>query len=112
MPQAPSKLEWLPSAKSDLASIADHNPNHGERILEKIDDWERLIHWDRVPQEELEYLTAAGEYNFYRQRIGRSGYRVVYAISNDTMTVVAILPKDDDTYDVDSLSRRMHREGD
>lgn len=46
------------------------------------------------------------EYNFYRERVGNSGYRVVYEISDDVMTVVAVLPKSDDTYDLAELSRR------
>ena len=45
-----------------------------------------------------------GSYNFYRDYVEKSGYRVIYEISGDTMTVVAVLPKDDDTYDRVDLS--------
>ena len=63
----------------------------------------------RVPQNHLTYLTGSGAYNFYRERVGNSGYRVIYEISNDTMTVVAALPKGDDTYDLNEFQRRMGR---
>jgi len=107
MPRAPSTLEFLPEAQRDLERIDDHNPDHAERILRKIADWEEKISWDRTPQEHLAYLTdSPPEYNFYRERVGNSGYRVIYEISGDTMTVVAVLPKSDDTYDLAQLSQR------
>lgn len=107
MPRAPSSLELLPEAQTDLEKIAEHNPNHAERILEKVADWEEKIDWGRTPQKHLTYLTdSPPEYNFYRERIGNSGYRVVYEISGDTMTVVAVLPESDDTYDLTALTRR------
>lgn len=43
MPRAPSTLEFLPEAQQDLAGIADHNPDHAQRILDKIADWEDKI---------------------------------------------------------------------
>ncbi|GAA0276342.1 type II toxin-antitoxin system RelE/ParE family toxin [Halobacterium noricense] len=109
MPHAPSYLEILPSARDDIAGIQEYNPEHAERILKKIQDWQEKIQWGRVPQEHMTYLTDAGPYNFYRDYVGKSGYRVIYEISSDTMRVVAVLPKGDDTYDVDELTRRMNR---
>lgn len=107
MPSAPSILEFLPEAQADLERIAEHNADHAQRILDRIDDWEDKIGWGRVPQEHLTYLTDSPPgYNFYRERVGNSGYRVVYEISGDSMTVVAVLPKSDDTYDLGELSRR------
>jgi mRNA interferase RelE/StbE len=107
MPHAPSTLEFLPEAQQDLEHIAEHNPAHAQRILGKIADWEENIEWGRVPQEHLIYLTdSPPEYNFYRERVGNSGYRIIYEISGDVMTVVAVLPKSDDTYDLAALSRR------
>lgn len=107
MPRAPSALEFLPEAQQDLARISDHNPDHAQRVLDKIADWEDKIDWGRVPQEHLTYLTdSPPEYNFYRERVGNSGYRVIYEISGDVMTVVAVLPKSDDTYDLAALTRR------
>jgi len=47
----------------------------------------------------LTYLSGSTSYNFYRQRIGNSRYRVVYEISDDLMTAVAVFPEDDDAYD-------------
>jgi hypothetical protein len=38
--------------------------------------------------------------------VGNSGYRVIYEISADVMTVVAVLPKSDDTYDLSALAGR------
>lgn len=108
MPQAPSSLRILPIVlEDDLSSIQQHNPDHAARILRKIDDWREKIQWDRVPQEHLTYLTGSGEYNFYRERVGNSGYRVIYEISGDVMTVVAVLPKGDDTYDLTELQGRL-----
>lgn len=107
MPRAPDTLTFLSEAKRDIEHIHDHNPDHAERILAKIADWEDKIEWGRVPQQHLTYLTdSPSEYNFYRERIGNSGYRVIYEISSDEMTVVAVLPKSDDTYDLTELSRR------
>jgi len=107
MPHAPSALEFLPEAHHDLEQIANHNPDHAQRILDKIADWEEKLDWGRVPQEHLTYLSdSPAEYNFYRERVGNSGYRVIYEISSGVMTVVAVLPKSDDTDDLTSLARR------
>jgi len=107
MPRAPSTLEFLPEAQADLERIDDHNPDHAQRILEKIADWEAKMGWGRVPQEHLTSLTdSPPAYNFYRERVGNSGYRVIYEISGEVMTVVAVLPKSDDTYDLSALARR------
>ena len=111
MPRAPSELRLLASARDDLRSIQDHNPDHAESILRKINDWREKIGWGRVPQEHLTYLTGSPDpYSFYRERVGNAGYRVIYEISNDAMVVVAVLPKDDGTYDLDEFVRRMRRE--
>ncbi|CCQ35358.1 RelE family protein [Natronomonas moolapensis 8.8.11] len=107
MPRAPSSLEFLPEAQADLERIDDHNPDHAERILGKIADWDEKIGWGRVPQEHLTFLTDSPTgHNFYRERVGNSGYRVIYEISDDVMTVVAVLPKSDNTYDLSALARR------
>ena len=45
MPHAPSELTVLQSARDDLATIQQHNPDHAERILEKINDWTENIQW-------------------------------------------------------------------
>jgi mRNA interferase RelE/StbE len=109
VPQPPSTLRLLPPIQGDLEQIQQHNPDHAKRILQKIKDWESKIGWGRVPQEHLTYLTGADGYNFYRERVGNSGYRVVYEISDDVMTAVAALPKGDDTYDLRELRERMDR---
>jgi mRNA interferase RelE/StbE len=110
VPRAPSELRILPDARADLASVEEHNPGHAERILRKINDWQEKIQWGRVPQEHLTYLRGSEKYNFYRERVGNSGYRVIYEIDADTMTVVAILPKGNDTYDLDEFRRRVDRQ--
>lgn len=107
MPRAPSTLRFHPASKDDLEQIKRHNPDHAERILKKIKQWENHLQWGRVPQDQLTYLTGSGPYNFYREWVGRSGYRIIYEISGDVMTVVAILPKSDDTYDLEELRQRM-----
>ncbi len=110
MPMSPSRLVFLPEAETDIANIAEHNPDHAERIVEKIADWEDKIEWGRVPQQHLTYLSdSPQDYNFYRERVGNSGYRVVYEISAAEMTVVAVLPKSEKTYDLDALGRRASR---
>lgn len=38
------------------------------------------------------------------------GVRVIYEISDDIMTVVAVLPKGDDTYNLAELKRRITEE--
>jgi mRNA interferase RelE/StbE len=109
MPQAPTALTVLQSARDDLAAIQEHNPDHATRILEKINDWSEKIQWGRVPQQHLTYLTGSSEYNFYRERVGNAGYRVIYEISDDEMTVVGIVPKGEETYDLGEFRRRMNR---
>lgn len=109
MPRAPSTLRFLPEARDDLGDIKQHNPDHATRILRKVNDWQEKIQWGRIPQDHLTYLTGSGAYNFYRERVGNSGYRVIYEISDDMMTVVAVLPKGDDTYDLGEFQRRMNR---
>lgn len=110
MPRAPSDFRIHPAVFDDLESIREHNPDHAERCFDKIDDWERQIQWGRVPQERLTYLRGSGQYNFYRERVGNAGYRIVYEISVDVMTVVAVLPKGERTYDMDEFARRMRRQ--
>jgi len=82
MPQPPSTLAFLQSARDDLAAIQQHNPDHAERILRKINDWAEKIQWGRIPQQHLVYLTGSDRYNFYRERVGNAGYRVIYEISD------------------------------
>lgn len=109
MPRAPTTLRYHPAFEDDLETIQQHNPDHAERILKKVASWESNIKWGRVPQEHLIHLSGTDEYNFYRERVGNSGYRVIYEIHGDTMTVLAALPKGDDTYDIDEFQRRMDR---
>ncbi|WP_395166309.1 type II toxin-antitoxin system RelE/ParE family toxin [Natrinema pallidum] len=109
MPYAPSTFRIHPAFEEDLKSIQQHNPDHAERILRKVKDWEDKLQWGRVPQDHLTYLSGSGSYNFYREYVGKSGYRVIYEISNDTMTVIAALPKGDNTYDLGEFQRRMGR---
>lgn len=107
MPEPPSELRFLPEARDDLAAVRQQSPEDAERILSKIRDWTEKIKWGRVPQTHLTYLTGAGEHNFYRERVGNSGYRVIYEISGEMMTVVAVRPKGQNTYDVDSFGDRV-----
>lgn len=107
MPQDPTELTFLTSARDDLATIQQHNPDHAARILNKINDWSEKIQWGRVPQQHLMYLTGSERYNFYRERVGNAGYRVIYEISGDEMTVVGIVPKGEGTYDLAEFRRRM-----
>lgn len=109
MPRAPSNLRFLPEAQGDLVEIKAHNPDHPQRIFDKIADWKDKIQWGRVPQEHLTYLTGSGAHNFYREYVGKSGYRIVYEISGDTMTVVGVFPKGEHTYDIEAFERRMDR---
>jgi len=109
MPQPPSTLAFLQSARDDLAAIQQHNPDHAERILRKINDWAEKIQWGRIPQQHLVYLTGSDRYNFYRERVGNTGYRVIYEISDQEMTVVGIVPKGEDIYDLSEFRRRMDR---
>ena len=41
--------------------------------------------------------------------MGWSDYRIIYEISEGTMTVVAVLPKGDHTYDLEKFEHRMER---
>lgn len=110
MPVAPDEFDFIPQAESDLADIQQRNSDDATRILKKIQQWEEWLQFGRVPQEHLTHLTdSPAEFNFYRQWVGNSGYRVIYEISDGTMTVVAILPKDDHTYDIDALVERLRR---
>ncbi|MFO7834248.1 MAG: type II toxin-antitoxin system RelE/ParE family toxin [Halohasta sp.] len=107
MPTPPSALTLLQSARDDLAAIQQHNPDHAERILRKINDWSEKIQWGRIPQQHLVYLTGSDRYNFYRERVGNAGYRVIYELSDDEMTVVGIVPKGENTYDLAEFRRRL-----
>ena len=109
----PSKIEFIQPAEDDLDDIRKQNPGDEKRILKKIDEWRNFIQWGRSPRKKLTYLTGSPkQYNFYRQWVGRDKYRVIYEISGTTMTVVAVLPKDDHTYDETDFERRMDRYGD
>jgi mRNA interferase RelE/StbE len=107
VPQSPSELRILPAAQDDLAIIQDNNADAAQRCLDRIKDWNRKIQWGRVPQDHLTYLTGSGKYNFYRERVGNSAYRIVYEISGDQMTAVAVFPKDDNAYDLTEYDQRM-----
>lgn len=110
MPRAPTELRILSVVvQDDLQLIRQHNPDHAERIVERIEDWRDNIQWGRVPQEHLRYLSGSDTHNYYRERVGNSGYRIVYEISDDRMTAVAVFPKDDNAYDIDEYDRRMGR---
>jgi mRNA interferase RelE/StbE len=111
VPVAPSELRWLPDAIDDLKNIYRKNFSDGERIEETIDDWARKIQWGRVPQTKLKAVSGAPSgYNLYRQWIGRTGYRVVYEISDDEMVVVCIVPKDDHSYEVPVFIKRVDQD--
>lgn len=109
MPQPPSEVRILPAAVDDLNEIKTHNPDHAERCFDRIDDWERKIQWGRVPQDHLTFLSGSSSYNFYREWVGRSNYRIIYEISEGVMTVVAVLPKGDRTYELAEFKRRMEK---
>ena len=109
MPTAPDELRIHPDVSDDLENIKQHNPDHAKRCLDAITDWERQVRWGRVPQKHLRYLTTGGDRDFYRQQVGVDGYRVIYEISDDVMTAIAVLPRTDDTYDLDELRRRVDR---
>jgi mRNA interferase RelE/StbE len=99
----------LPAAQVDLNEISQTDKEGAERCLSCIKDWERQIQWGRVPQDQLAYLTGSHPYNFYREWVGQSDYRVVYEISNGLMTAVAVFPKDDNAYDIAEFGRRVDR---
>jgi mRNA interferase RelE/StbE len=107
VPRSPSALRILPAAHDDLADIKSSNPDAAQHCLDRIQDWERKIQWDRIPQDHLTYLSGSAEHNFYRERVGNSAYRIVYEISDDTMTAVAVFPKDDHAYDLEDYDRRV-----
>lgn len=109
MPVPPEEYNFLHAAKEDLFTIADSDPEAGERIRSKIAELrEQTIKWGRVPQEQLTYITdSPPEYNFYRQKIGTSGFRVIYEIDASEMLVVAVLPRTDRTYQLDQLVDRV-----
>ncbi|MFC5135208.1 MULTISPECIES: type II toxin-antitoxin system RelE family toxin [Haloferacaceae] len=110
MPRSPSKLRILPEAADDIEEIQQDDSEGATRILKKINEWKDQIQWGRVPQRHLTYLSGSKSYNFYRQRVGNSKYRVVYEISDDLMTAVAVFPKDDNAYDLDDYRSRMDRQ--
>jgi mRNA interferase RelE/StbE len=109
VPAAPKEFNFLTAAKRDLFDIADGDAQAGQRIREKIEELQRqTIQWGRVPQDHLQYLTdSPSEYNFYRQKIGNSGFRVVYHIDSGEMIVVAVLPRTDRTYQLDTFVNRV-----
>lgn len=110
MPVAPSEFSWLPDAIDDLKDIYTVNFNAGERIEGTIDDWSRKIQWGRIPQKKLKAVSGSpSEYNLYRHWIGRTGYRVIYEISDDEMVVVCIVPKDNHSYDISKFVDRIDR---
>jgi mRNA interferase RelE/StbE len=111
--EPPDEFRTLPSAKDDLFSIAESDRETGDRIKSKIDQWNQWLEFGRVPQEHLTYLTdSPGEYNFYRQKVGNSGHRIIYEISDGVMTIVAIVPRTDRTYQMEQYVDRMDSETD
>jgi len=109
VPVPPDEFTFLEDAKGDLFEIAESDPEAGTRIRNKIEELrEQTIQWGRVPQKELTYLTdTPPEHNFYRQKIGTSGFRVIYEIDAAEMLVVAVLPRTDRTYQLDQLTDRV-----
>lgn len=109
MPVPPNEYTFLTAAKDDLFTIADSDPEAGQRIRSKIEELQQqTIQWGRVPQEHLTFLTDSPPgYKFYRQKIGTSGFRVIYHIDADEMVVVAVLPRTDRTYQIDQLTDRV-----
>jgi len=111
--EPPDEFQTLESAKDDLFSIAGSDRETGDRIRNKIEQWEQWLELGRVPQEHLTYLTdSPREYNFYRQKVGSSGHRIIYEISGDVMTIVAIVPRTDRTYQMETFVDRMDNETD
>ena len=98
---------YSPGSTSRSYRHSGFEPDAAQRCLDRIQDWERKIQWGRIPRDHLTYLTGSGEHNFYRERVGNSAYRVVYEISGDTMTTVAVFPKDDHAYDLTDYNQRM-----
>ncbi|AQL42294.1 hypothetical protein BV210_06005 [Halorientalis sp. IM1011] len=109
--EPPDEFRTLPSVKDDLFSIAESDREAGDRIRDKIEQWEQWLEFGRVPQKHLTYLTdSPGGYNFYRQKVGNSGHRIIYEISDGIMTIVAIVPRTDRTYQIEKYVDRMDRE--
>jgi len=109
VPQPPSDFRYHPAVFEDIEAIKEHNPDHAERCFDRINDWERKIEWGRVPQNHLKYLAGSDKFNFYREWVGQSQYRIIYEISSNTMTVIAVLPKGDDTYDIGEFKQRIEQ---
>jgi mRNA interferase RelE/StbE len=70
----------------------------GSRDPRTHPEYEQLGHW--------------GDWQFYRKWMGQNFARLIFAVKDDQMVLVAVIRKDDHVYDVDEYGRRMARNQD
>jgi hypothetical protein len=100
----PEGVSWLPEAEDDLGRIKESNPPDAERIINKTADIASNLEWGRDPRTHSDWSYLKDEdlpdgYSFYRKWIGNSEFRLIVTIVDDEAKIVAVLPKDDNTYD-------------
>lgn len=97
--------------RSDIRE-EDFQPDERERLKSTIGGiQDRCVLGSRDPRtnSEYEHLGRWEDWSFYRKWMGQDVARLVFAVKDDRMVLVAVMRKDDDVYDLDDFSRRMER---
>ena len=95
--------------RADLDGLQPDERKRVKKALEGIEN--RCVLGPRDPRVHHEYerLGEWGEFQLYRKWLGRSKFRLIFAIEGERMILVAVVEKDDDAYDLPEYSRRLKR---
>lgn len=104
-----SSFKNLRAAREDLDYLQPDEKKRVKKALEGIKN--RYVLGPRDPRlhHEYERLGEWGEYQLYRKWLGRSKFRLIFAVEGERMILVAVVEKDDDTYDLPKYRRRLGR---
>ena len=107
-----SSFKSLHAVREDLDRLQIDERNRVKKALEGIKN--RCVLGPRDPRlhHEYERLGEWGEFQLYRKWLGRSKFRLVFAIEGELMILVAVVEKDDNAYDFPEYSRRLERNRD
>lgn len=104
-----SSFKSLQVVREDLDDL---QPDEKERIKKALNGIKnRCVLGPRDPRlhHEYERLGEWGEFQLYRKWLGRSKFRLIFAVEGERILLVAVVEKDDDTYDLPEYSRRLKR---
>lgn len=110
-----SEFKSLEEEVRDDIRREDFQPDEQQRLKKTIKGINtRCVLGSRDPRTHGEYelLGEWGDWKFYRKWMGRNFARLIFAVQDDRMVLVAVIRKDDNVYDVDDYTRRLKRNQD